>query len=62
MADIVPIKFNVSSMEYNSSKGTVREMLMEKGYRPFAEAQRNPALSRAQDIYQLEDVRALGPV
>eukprot|EP00304_Pavlova_gyrans_P015714 CAMPEP_0206034280 /NCGR_PEP_ID=MMETSP1466-20131121/1236_1 /ASSEMBLY_ACC=CAM_ASM_001126 /TAXON_ID=44452 /ORGANISM="Pavlova gyrans, Strain CCMP608" /LENGTH=330 /DNA_ID=CAMNT_0053408553 /DNA_START=60 /DNA_END=1049 /DNA_ORIENTATION=- len=54
MTDIVPIKFNVSSMEYNSSNGTVREMLLEKGYRPFTEERRKP-VNRKQKTYDLEE-------
>ena len=54
--DIVPVKFNISEQEYTQSKGSVREMLLEKGFRPRSEMQKRVHERR---VYPLEEVRAL---
>lgn len=60
--EFVPVKIIVSEMEMSSTKGTLREMLIDRGYTPIA-AQLPGAnrLISERKIYALDEVRARAP-
>jgi hypothetical protein len=53
--DIVPVSFKISEQEFTSSKGSIRDMLIEKGFRPISE--QHSLRSYERTVYALEEVR-----